>query len=226
MISFDKVSKSYAKQDILRDCSFQVNPGERVGLIGANGSGKTTVFKLLMGFDHPDQGQITKPKHLRLGYLPQDVLQFHGKTVLEQVMDVAEEVQTIETELSLLTDLLEQPLSKEALAKTAERQSRLLEEYQRLGGYELEARARKVLGGLGFDEDDMPKPVEEIEWWLGHASCFGPHPPGRARSHLARRAYQPPRPGFTHLARGVSRSDSIITHTCFPRSDVSRQRCP
>jgi ATP-binding cassette subfamily F protein 3 len=162
MISFDKVSKSFAKQDILLDCSFQVNSGERIGIIGANGSGKSTVFRLLMGFEHPDQGQITKPKNLRLGYLPQDVLQFHGKTVLDQVMDVAEEVLAIETELSLLTDLLEQALPEAELARTAERQSRLLEEYQRLGGYDLEARARKVLSGLGFSADDMNRPVEEI----------------------------------------------------------------
>jgi ATP-binding cassette subfamily F protein 3 len=162
MISFDKVSKSFAKQDILLDCSFQVNSGERIGIIGANGSGKSTVFRLLMGFEHPDQGQITKPKNLRLGYLPQDVLQFHGKTVLDQVMDVAEEVLAIETELSFFTDLLEQALPEAELARTAERQSRLLEEYQRLGGYDLEARARKVLSGLGFSADDMNRPVEEI----------------------------------------------------------------
>jgi len=162
MISFDKVSKSFAKQDILLDCSFQVNSGERVGIIGANGSGKSTVFKLLLGLEHPDQGQISKPKNLRLGYLPQDVLQFHGKTVLDQVMDVAEEVLAIERELSLLADQLEKPLPGAELAHAAQRQSRLLEEYERLGGYDLEARARKVLGGLGFDEDDMHKPVEEM----------------------------------------------------------------
>ncbi|MCG6981589.1 MAG: ABC-F family ATP-binding cassette domain-containing protein [Deltaproteobacteria bacterium] len=161
MISFDKVSKSFAKQDILLDCSFQVNSGERVGIIGANGSGKSTVFKLLLGFEHPDQGQISKPKNLRLGYLPQDVLQFSGKTVLAQVMDVADEVLAIERELSLLADLLGKPLTEAELAEAAQRQSRLLEEYERLGGYDLEARARKVLGGLGFDEDDMHKPVEE-----------------------------------------------------------------
>jgi len=62
MISFDRVSKSFAKQDILLDCSFQVNAGERVGIIGANGSGKSTVFKLLLGLEHPDQGQISSPK--------------------------------------------------------------------------------------------------------------------------------------------------------------------
>ena len=104
MISFNQVSKSFAKQDILLDCSFQVNAGERVGIIGANGSGKSTVFKLLLDLEHPDQGQISRPKNLRLGYLPQDVLHFHGKTVLNQVMEVAKEVQTIEAELSLLTD--------------------------------------------------------------------------------------------------------------------------
>ena len=162
MISFDKVSKSFAKQDILLNCSFQVNSGERVGIIGANGSGKSTVFKLVLGLEHPDKGQIAKPKNLRLGYLPQDVLQFSGKTVLAQVMDVAEEVLAIERELSLLADQLEKPLPEAELAHAAQRQSRLLEEYERLGGYDLEAKARKVLGGLGFDEDDMHKPVEEM----------------------------------------------------------------
>ena len=162
MISFDKVSKSFAKQDILQDCSFQVNAGERVGIIGANGSGKSTVFKLLLGLEHPDQGQISRPKNLRLGYLPQDVLHFHGKTVLEQVIDVAEEVQTIEAELSLLADQLEQPLPEAELTAVAQRQSRLLEEYHRLGGYDLEARARKVLSGLGFTEKDMDRQVEEM----------------------------------------------------------------
>ncbi|MDH3929774.1 MAG: ABC-F family ATP-binding cassette domain-containing protein [Deltaproteobacteria bacterium] len=162
MISFYNVSKSFAKQDILLDCSFQVNAGERVGIIGANGSGKSTVFKLLLGLEHPDQGQISRPKNLRLGYLPQDVLHFHGKTVLEQVIDVAEEVQTIEAELSMLADQLEQPLPEAELTAAAQRQSRLLEEYQRLGGYDLEARARKVLAGLGFTEKDMDRRVEEM----------------------------------------------------------------
>ena len=162
MISFDKVSKSFAKQDILQDCSFQVNARERVGIIGANGSGKSTVFKLVLGLELPDQGKISKPKNLRLGYLPQDVLQFSGKTVLAQVMDVAEEVLAIEKELSFLADLLGQALPESELADAAHRQSRLLEEYERLGGYDLEARARKVLGGLGFDEDDMHKPVEDM----------------------------------------------------------------
>ncbi|MBE9534974.1 MAG: ABC-F family ATP-binding cassette domain-containing protein, partial [Proteobacteria bacterium] len=162
MISFFNVNKSFTKQDILTDCSFQVNAGERVGIIGANGSGKSTVFKLLLGLEHLDQGQISRPKNLRLGYLPQDVLHFHGKTVLEQVIDVAEEVQTIEAELSLLADQLEQPLPEAELTAAAQRQSRLLEEYQRLGGYHLEARARKVLAGLGFTEKDMDRRVEEM----------------------------------------------------------------
>ena len=162
MISFNKVTKSYAKQDVLVDCSLQVNPGERVGVIGANGSGKSTVFKLLMGLEHPDHGQISVPKHLRLGYLPQDVFQFRGKTVLVQVMDVAEEVNAIEADLSALSNQLEGPLSEAEMAEAAERQSRLLEEYQRLGGYELEAKARKVLSGLGFREADMERPVEEV----------------------------------------------------------------
>ena len=162
MISFNNVSKSFAKHDVLVDCSFQMNAGERVGLIGANGTGKTTVFKLLLDLEHPDRGQISKPKNLRQGYLPQDVLQFRGKSVLAQVMEVAEEIQGIESELSQLTDRLARPLPEAELTAAAERQSRLFEEFHRLGGYDLEARARKVLAGLGFTEEDVHRPVEEM----------------------------------------------------------------
>lgn len=162
MISFSHVSKSFARQDVLVDCSFQVNPGERLGIIGANGSGKTTLFRLILGLEHPDQGQVTVPRYVRLGYLPQDVLQFQGKTVLAQVMDVAGEVKSIEKELSRLADKLAEPLAESEAAELAGRQSRLLEEFHRLGGYDLEARARKVLAGLGFSEADMERPVEEL----------------------------------------------------------------
>jgi len=162
MISFANVSKSFAKHDVLVNCSFQVNAGERLGIIGANGTGKTTLFRLILELEHPDQGQISKPKNLRLGYLPQDVLQFHGKTVLAQVMDVAAEIQTTKQELSRLADRMARPLPEAELTAAAERQSRLLEEFQRLGGYDLEARALKVLAGLGFTEEDMRRPVEEM----------------------------------------------------------------
>jgi ATP-binding cassette subfamily F protein 3 len=162
MISFSRVSKFFGKQDVLTDCSFQVNPGERVGIIGANGSGKSTIFRLLLGREDPDQGQISVPKGLRLGYLPQDVLQFQGKSVLAQVMDVAAEVRAIEEELALLARQLEKPLSEKEMAAAARRQGVLLEEFHRLGGYDLEVRARKVLAGLGFKETDADRPVEEM----------------------------------------------------------------
>jgi ATP-binding cassette subfamily F protein 3 len=162
MISFSRVSKFFGKQDVLADCSFQVNPGERVGIIGANGSGKSTIFRLLLGLEDPDQGQISVPKSLRLGYLPQDVLQFRGKSVLAQVMDVAAEVRAIEKELALLSRQLEEPLPDKEMAAAARRQGVLLEEFHRLGGYDLEVRARKVLAGLGFKETDADRPVEEM----------------------------------------------------------------
>ncbi|MFP3870465.1 MAG: ABC-F family ATP-binding cassette domain-containing protein [Syntrophobacteria bacterium] len=162
MLSFSHVSKFYGKQNVLVDCSFQVNPGERVGLIGANGTGKSTVLRLIMGLEHPDQGQVSAPGHLSPGYLPQDVLQFHGKSVLHQVMDVASDVLAIEQKLSDLTSHMDRDLPAEEIQEAAERHSRLLEEYERRNGYDLEARARKVLAGLGFREGEMHRPVEEM----------------------------------------------------------------
>ncbi len=88
MISLSHVSKFYGRQDLLRDVSLSINPGERIALVGVNGAGKTTLFKILLGDIEPDQGQVHRKKGFRLGYLPQDIVELRGKSVLQQVLDV------------------------------------------------------------------------------------------------------------------------------------------
>ena len=85
MIAFNNVTKQYGGQILFVDASFQVNPGEKVGLVGPNGAGKTTIFRLLMGAEVPDEGTVEKPRRLTLGYFDQHVGDLRGRSVLPMI---------------------------------------------------------------------------------------------------------------------------------------------
>ncbi len=162
MISFSGVTKSIGKTDILRNVSFHLRPSDRVGLVGVNGAGKTTIFRLILKEESPDKGTISINKHIRIGDLPQDILELKGKSVLQQVLDISDDLKEIEKELEEIDSRLSVITSEEEAISLAERQSFLLEEFERLGGYDLEARALKILAGLGFGEDMLELPVENL----------------------------------------------------------------
>ena len=95
LIAANQVTKFYGKQDLIRRANLHINRGEKVGLVGPNGSGKSTLLRILLGELEPDEGEIHVARHIRIGYLPQDLLSFRGKTVMEQVLDVAEEIRWV-----------------------------------------------------------------------------------------------------------------------------------
>ncbi|MBW2085307.1 MAG: ABC-F family ATP-binding cassette domain-containing protein, partial [Deltaproteobacteria bacterium] len=176
LVILQDIDKFYGRQDVLKQAGLQIRAGERVGLIGPNGAGKTTLLRIILGRIAPDGGQVHKAKRLRLDYLPQDVLTFSGKTVLQLVMDTAEEARAVEAELQDLALELKaladkDPSNKEALVELTNRQSRLLDLFEILGGYQLEAQAGKILKGLGFAEADFDRPVEEFSGgWVMRAA--------------------------------------------------------
>src|SRR5262245_51417647 len=86
MISFDRVGKQYGKQVLFVDASFQLNPGEKVGLVGPNGAGKTTIFRMIVGEEDPDEGEVSVPKKMTIGYFRQDVEEMSGRTVLDEAI--------------------------------------------------------------------------------------------------------------------------------------------
>src|ERR1700688_227790 len=86
MISFSNINKQYGKQLIFVDASFQLNPGEKVGLVGPNGSGKTNLFRMIVGEEDPDDGGLSVPKKLTIGYFRQDVEEMQGRSVLEDTI--------------------------------------------------------------------------------------------------------------------------------------------
>jgi ATPase subunit of ABC transporter with duplicated ATPase domains len=154
MISFSSVTKQYGGQILFVDASFQINPGEKVGLVGPNGAGKSTIFRLIVGDDAPDDGNVEKPKKLTIGYFKQDVGDLRGRTILAETCAGAGEVSRLADELHELTVKLEAG-DVDIVDRYGEVQAR----YQDLGGYELEARAQEILHGLGFFQDQMQTDV-------------------------------------------------------------------
>nr|MDQ3284024.1 ATP-binding cassette domain-containing protein [Acidobacteriota bacterium] len=154
MISFANVSKQYGKQVLFVEASFQLNPGEKAGLVGPNGAGKSTLFRMLVGEEAPDDGAVSLPKKIAIGYFRQEVDEMSGRPVLDEAIAGSGRLGDLHHELIELELAMGDP-SREDYDKVLERFGTVQEEYQHLGGYELEARAREVLHGLGFADTQI-----------------------------------------------------------------------
>jgi ATPase subunit of ABC transporter with duplicated ATPase domains len=153
MIAFSNVSKQYGKQILFVDASFQINPGEKVGLVGPNGAGKTTLFRMIVGEEFPDEGEVSVPKRLTIGYFRQDVEEMSGRSVLDEAIAGSGRLGDLHHELEALNHAMSDPARAGDLDAILERFGHVQEEYEHLGGYALEGKAREVLHGLGFDDE-------------------------------------------------------------------------
>jgi ATPase subunit of ABC transporter with duplicated ATPase domains len=153
MISFSHISKQYGRQVLFVDTSFQLNPGEKVGLVGPNGAGKTTLFRMIVGEEAPDEGEVSVPKRLTIGYFRQDVEEMSGRSVLDEAIAGSGRVGDLHHELEALNQAMADPDGAGAMDRILERFGEVQEEYEHLGGYALESQAREVLHGLGFDDE-------------------------------------------------------------------------
>jgi ATPase subunit of ABC transporter with duplicated ATPase domains len=152
MISFSRISKQYGRQVLFVDASFQLNPGEKVGLVGPNGAGKTTLFRMITGEENADDGEVLVPKKLTVGYFRQDVEEMSGRSVLDEAIAGSGRLGDLHHELTELQNALGDPDRAGEMDKILERFGEVQEEYDHLGGYALEGQAREVLQGLGFDD--------------------------------------------------------------------------
>jgi ATP-binding cassette subfamily F protein 3 len=145
------VYKSYGAQDVLRGASLQINPNEHVGLVGRNGAGKTTIFRLVTEEETPDSGEVARARALKLGLLAQHVHFKAGSTVHESALAAFGHLQQIEHEMHELEHRMAD--ADEDLEKILSRYSDLQHEFEREGGFEYSAKAEAILQGLGFDRD-------------------------------------------------------------------------
>jgi ATPase subunit of ABC transporter with duplicated ATPase domains len=155
MISFSNINKQYGKQLLFVDASFQLNPGEKVGLVGPNGAGKTTLFRMVVGEETPDEGAVSVPKKLTIGYFRQDVEEMQGRSVLDEAIAGSGRVGDLHHELEALQREMSDPDKADDMDRILDRFGHVQEEYEHLGGYALESQAREVLHGLGFKDDQI-----------------------------------------------------------------------
>src|SRR5881394_4215407 len=109
MIAFSHINKQYGRQVLFVDASFQLNPGEKIGLVGPNGSGKTTLFRLITGEEVPDEGDVSVPKKLTVGYFRQDVEESSGRSVLDEAILGSGRVGDLHHELERLNQAMSDP---------------------------------------------------------------------------------------------------------------------
>ena len=155
MITLTGINKRHGNQILFVDASLQLNPGEKVGLTGPNGAGKSTVFRLIVGDEKPDDGEVALPRRISIGYFRQDMGEMKGRNVLDEAIAGSGEVGALHAELEKLNADLADPDKADDMDRILARYGEVQAKFQDLGGYELEAKAKEVLHGLGFSDEQI-----------------------------------------------------------------------
>jgi len=160
MIHLSNITKQHGSHILLREASFQILPGTRNGLVGSNGAGKTSIFRIITGEEEIDAGEITCSKKTVIGYFSQDVGDMSGRSALDEVMAGSSETVRLAAELKAMETSMCQPQSDSDMAALLDRYGAVQEEFEHRDGYDLDTRAQTVLTGLGIGPDRFQHPVE------------------------------------------------------------------
>ncbi len=156
----ENISKFYRDKVIIERGSFQVSEGEKIGLIGANGVGKTTLLEIISGQTRPEEGEINRKRGLEIGHLAQEPNLAREKTIYQEGMEAFHEILLLREKAHNLAEMMGK--EKNNLSEVMEEYGRVEEELEKRGGYDCEVRLKTVLNGLGFKETDFQKRVEPL----------------------------------------------------------------
>jgi len=163
MIQLSGAGKRFGHKLLFENLDWLITPNDRVGVVGANGTGKSTLLKVLAGIESLDYGSIVRTKGITAGYLPQDGLSLSGRTVFAECMSVFDEIRAMELELEQLTGRMsELDHASAEYAQVADRFHTLETQFRAHDGYALEAQVGAVLTGLGFRKEDWQRATEEF----------------------------------------------------------------
>jgi ATP-binding cassette, subfamily F, member 3 len=163
MLQIKGLGKAFRGEWLFRSLDLQINEKDRVGLVGDNGTGKSTLMKMLAGLLLADEGEVIGARDLTFGYLPQDGLFARGKTLLEETLSVFKSLQSMELEIRQLErELADMPHTGMEYEKRLERYSLISQQFRLRDGYSIEAKAGSVLLGLGFTQADLHRPCEDF----------------------------------------------------------------
>jgi ATP-binding cassette subfamily F protein 3 len=162
LLTLQNVTKAFGPLTVLDGVNLVAHPGEKVGLVGANGAGKTTVFRLMIGQISPDIGEVSRSRGLRIGYLPQQPELDSTQTLFAEARGALDEVTTLETRLAELSERIAQHSNPVEQRRLMDQYDRLQARFETAGGYDYEVQIGEVLGGLGFSPADYDAPVSTL----------------------------------------------------------------
>jgi ATP-binding cassette subfamily F protein 3 len=160
VIGASHLSLHYAEIEIFSDVTLQVNERARIGIVGPNGSGKTSLIRVLLGEQDYDKGEIFFPEHVRIGYVPQTAMDSGKGTIKDQIMSGFSELIKLEMELTKSALQIEQTEGSER-KRSEQRYSTLLDKYESMGGYDYQNRMERVVLGVGLSEEVLNTPLED-----------------------------------------------------------------
>jgi ATP-binding cassette subfamily F protein 3 len=159
LAGLQNVTFEFGARIIVEDATWHIHPGERIGLVGYNGTGKSTLLKLLVGEYQPSRGTIERSRSTSIGYLHQDLLSFDtNESILQVALHAFDKARKVQEELDEITKKLETDSSDELLLEYSHK----LHEFEEAGGYEIEHKTEEVLQGLGFGSTDLLRPYREF----------------------------------------------------------------
>jgi ATP-binding cassette, subfamily F, member 3 len=161
MLRLEHIQKIYPTGEVLKDVNWEVKTGDRIGLVGVNGAGKSTQLKIIAGEIEPTAGQIVRPSSLKIAYLSQEFDIEETRTVKQEMWQAFQEVREIQKELAVVHHHLENLKDGEDYEPILKKMDRLQRQFEDHNGYELESRIDKLLPELGFKTDDGDRFVSE-----------------------------------------------------------------
>jgi ATP-binding cassette subfamily F protein 3 len=166
LVTLTGIAKSHGAQHLFVDVNLQITTGRRIAIVGPNGAGKTTLLEIITGEQEADVGTVSRGKELEIGYLRQEVAQSQGRTVVAEVLAGAGAVSGIERRMrhieAEMAEASAAPGAEDELAELMDEYGRLQHRFEQLGGWSLEAEARRILAGLGFAQADMDRDIGEF----------------------------------------------------------------
>lgn len=163
MIDIRNLSVQFTGENLFEDVNIKLHRNDKIALVGSNGKGKSTLLKLLVGLENPEDGQIIKQKGLRIGYLPQEIISFKNKKLIEEVKSAIPEVESIaEREREIVDQINSDSLEHDEREELLNALGSLHHRKEELDFYSVESRIEKVCTGLGFRERDLVRNTEEF----------------------------------------------------------------
>ncbi len=164
MISVNNLSVHFTGEFLFTNVSFNIREKDRIGLVGKNGTGKTTILRIITGIQKPETGEVVLPSGQTIGYLPQEMKVSSRKTVYDEAITAFAEILDVKKQIEKYFDELVQrtDFESEEYLKIVNKHSEASEKFRMIGGLTIQADTERILGGLGFSKDDLDRPLQEF----------------------------------------------------------------